>query len=155
MTSCLSSKSFHCPQHYCNKHFLPRPLISNCHLISLYLFTVYLILLQSLCLMVNLTHECVPTCLALLHCLLQPWVTFSKAQQKIQPRNLAIWQDGFGRCGYQSSLSLWDVLRVSSTVSESINKSWVAESQTGYEEWKRKRGGIVICVVICCYFIII
>lgn len=116
------------------------------------MFTVYLILLQSLCLMVNLTHECVPTCLALLHCLLQPWVTFSKAQQKIQPRNLAIWQDGFGRCGYQSSLSLWDVLRVSSTVSESINKSWVAESQTGYVEAKKRRNRDLKCCYLLLFY---
>ncbi len=83
----------------------------------------------------------VPTCLVLLHCLLQLWVTFSKVQKKIHPVNLAIWQHRFGSCGRQSSLSLWDVLCVSSTISESINKSRAAESETGYEERKRKRGG--------------
>lgn len=83
---------------------------------------------------------CVPTCLVSLPCLLQPWVTFSKVQQENTSStvNLAIWQHRFGSCGRQSSL--WDVLCVSSTISESINKSRAAEWETGYEERKRGRG---------------
>lgn len=82
---------------------------------------------------------CVPTCLASLHRFLQPLVTFgNKSNRKYIHK---IWQFDKtdlavvgGRVHFNFGMSYV-------SVSESINKSWAAESETGYEGWKGKRGG--------------